>query len=303
MVTPIVTGAYGTVPKCFENKLGEEEIKGKIETIQIKVLYIDLRPDQTCHSKVMHRKEVTHSDGSYEKKSRRRPWLKKWDKVKIPWYTQRVTSELYDSYFRLMMIKHATPKIEWAIELLYNSEEIGSEWVGDQVSWRQDVVGKATTQQKGPLGPPVSLEIRCWQDVVEKASTQQKAKPPVEQHWRTRHNADGHKSGGQYIAFLFGLQLPLTRKPNNKVRGIFLKKSSLVFYCFVGILHVYVDVYACEYTTKALLNHIGYRKESCRPEGTCYHLDFSEKPPVANGVKSLQGWQALAKVKIRSGYF
>ena len=27
------------------------------------MLYIDLRPGQTCHSKVMHRKEVTHSNG------------------------------------------------------------------------------------------------------------------------------------------------------------------------------------------------------------------------------------------------
>ena len=46
------------------------------------VLYSDLRPGQTCHSKVMHRKEVTHSDGSYGKKSRRRARLKIWDKVK-----------------------------------------------------------------------------------------------------------------------------------------------------------------------------------------------------------------------------
>ena len=37
----------------------------------IYMLYIDLRPGQTCHSKVMHWKEVTHSDGNYEKKSRR----------------------------------------------------------------------------------------------------------------------------------------------------------------------------------------------------------------------------------------
>ena len=47
-----------------------------------------------CHSKVMHRKEVTHSDGSYEKKSRRRAWLTIWDKVKshgtlIDWCTRR----------------------------------------------------------------------------------------------------------------------------------------------------------------------------------------------------------------------
>ena len=70
------------------------------------MLYIDLRPGQTCYSKVMHRKEVTHSDGSYVEKSRRWTWLKKWDKVKIPWYTHRLmhrkreTCELHDSYFR-----------------------------------------------------------------------------------------------------------------------------------------------------------------------------------------------------------
>ena len=33
------------------------------------VLYFDLRPGQKCHSKVMHRKEVTHFNGSYERKS------------------------------------------------------------------------------------------------------------------------------------------------------------------------------------------------------------------------------------------
>ena len=31
----------------------------------------------------------------------------------------------------------------------------------------------------------------------------------------------GHKSGGQYVAVLFGLQLPLKHNPFNKVRGIF----------------------------------------------------------------------------------
>ena len=102
------------------------------ETIR-EVLYIDLQPGQTCHSKVMHRKEVTHSDGSYEKKSRRQAWLTIWDKVNIPWYTHRlmyrkgVTCELHDSYFRLMTIKRAIPKIEWAIELLYNSVRTGSQ--------------------------------------------------------------------------------------------------------------------------------------------------------------------------------
>ena len=122
---------------------------------------------------------------------RRQAWLTIWDKVKshstirlMHW--KRVTCELQDSYFRLMTIKHAIPKIEWAMELLYNSVKTES-----QLVWRPDVVEKASTQQKaGPLGLRLSN--------------------PGE---RERHNADGHKSGGQYVAVLFGLQLPLTHKP------------------------------------------------------------------------------------------
>ena len=79
-------------------------------------------------------------------------------------HRKRVTSELHDSYFRLMTIKHAIPKIEWAIEwaieLLYKSVWTGSQWIGDQTSWRQDMVGKATTQQKGPSGQWWSLATR-----------------------------------------------------------------------------------------------------------------------------------------------
>ena len=65
---------------------------------------------------------------------------------------KRVTCELRDSYFRLMTIKHAIPKIEWAIQLLYNSVRTGSR--------SEDVVEKVTTWQKGPSGPPEELEIR-----------------------------------------------------------------------------------------------------------------------------------------------
>ena len=35
-------------------------------------------------------------------------------------HRKRVTSELHDSYFRLMTIKHAIPKIEWVIEWVLN---------------------------------------------------------------------------------------------------------------------------------------------------------------------------------------
>ena len=170
------------------------------------MLYIDIRSGQTCHSKVMHRKEVTHSDGSYEKKSRRRAWLKKWDKVKIPgtlMHRKRVTCKLHDSYFRLMKIKHAIPKIEWAIELLYNSVETGSQWVGDKMSWRQDAVERRPPSRRG-LGTPDSfwrpdqLVTRCGRESPHPAEWA--SAPPHSRlsssREQERHNANGHKSGG-----------------------------------------------------------------------------------------------------------
>ncbi len=67
----------------------------------------------------MHRKEVIHSNGSYERKSRGR--IKAYDMGKgegpilpLVMYRKRVTSKLHDSYFRLMTIKHSISKIEWA---------------------------------------------------------------------------------------------------------------------------------------------------------------------------------------------
>ena len=71
--------------------------------------------------KVMHRKEVTHSNGNYERKSRGRKLADEIERAKkIPMvryrvmHQKRVTSELRDSYFRLMTIKHSISKIEWA---------------------------------------------------------------------------------------------------------------------------------------------------------------------------------------------
>ncbi len=72
--------------------------------------------------KVMHRKEVTHSDGSYERKSRGRKLADEMGRArKIPMvhyrvmHRKRVTSELHDSYFCLMTIKHLISKIEWVL--------------------------------------------------------------------------------------------------------------------------------------------------------------------------------------------
>ena len=62
-------------------------------------------------------------------------WLMKWDKLKkFPWYThrlmhqKRVTSELHDSYFRLMMIKHSISKIEWASNNYIIQLSLTSQW-------------------------------------------------------------------------------------------------------------------------------------------------------------------------------
>ena len=71
-----------------------------------------------------------------------------------------MTSELHDSYFCLMTIKHAIPKIEWAIELLYNSVKTKSQGVGEKMSSRQDVIGKATPNRRGPLDPRWNLGTR-----------------------------------------------------------------------------------------------------------------------------------------------
>ena len=135
-------------------------------------------PGQKCHSKVMHRKEVTHSNGSYERKSRGRKLADEMGRAKkFPWYThrlmhrKRVTCEVHDSYFRLMTIKHSISKIEWASNDYITQLSSTSEWSCSQ--GKRDVVGKATPGRRG-LGPWwIGVQRRCWLDVVKKASTQQ----------------------------------------------------------------------------------------------------------------------------------
>ena len=130
-------------------------------------MYFDLQPGQKCHSKVMHRKEVTHSNGSYERKS---PGRKLADEMrrgkKISCYThrlmhrKRVTYELHDIYFRLMTIKHRISKIEWALNYyITQSRQTSQLEIGR--SYRRDMVGKATPGRRGS-GPPIEkLLIRC----------------------------------------------------------------------------------------------------------------------------------------------
>ena len=161
------------------------------------LLYIDLRPGQTCHSKVMHWKEVAHSDGSYEKKSRRRVWLTIWDKVKshgtlIDWCTGREwpvnCMTVISAWWRSNMpFQRLSGRLNYYI----------TRWDRKSVSWRSDELEPRYGRES-----PHSAEWASGPPGLRLSS-------PVE---RERHNTDGHKSGGQYIAVLFGLQLPLTRK-------------------------------------------------------------------------------------------
>ena len=89
-----------------------------------------------------------------------------WDKVKVPlchyrvMHRKRVACELHDNYFRLMTIKHAISKIEWAIEWALNyhiahsrqkTVDLEFQTVEDGVI-DENVVGKATPGRRG-LGP------------------------------------------------------------------------------------------------------------------------------------------------------
>ena len=102
---------------------------------------------------------------------------------------------------------------------------------GDQTCWWQDVVEKARTQQSGPPG--------LW------------LSSPREQE---RHNADGHKSEGQYVAVLFGLKLHLTHKPFQiKWEVYFFKEVFARLYSlhqYVSCMYMCIYVYLlCDYTT------------------------------------------------------
>ena len=155
---------------------------------------------------------------SYWKKLRRRAWLTIWDKVKsrgtvTDWCTGREwpvnCMTVISAWWRSNMPFQRQRK--WHIPMASYGEILSgrlnyciARWrqevsqFGDQTIWRQDVVEKASTRQKGLPG--------LW------------LSNPGE---RERHKADDHKSGHQYVAVLFVLQLPLTHNFSNKGRGIF----------------------------------------------------------------------------------
>ena len=147
---------------------------------------------------------------------------------KSPWYThrlmhrKRVTSKLHDSYFRLMTIKHAIPKIEWAIELLYNSV------TGSQTSWRSDELEtrcsrESHTRLKGPQGPRWSLGTRPVGDKMQKRKTAEWAPgTPVEYQENEKDTTLMAIRVGVNILQFCSVSISLSHaNVTNKVRGIF----------------------------------------------------------------------------------
>ena len=158
------------------------------------------------------------------RKNRRRAWLTIWKKVKshatvIDWCTGRewpvncmtVISAWWQSNMPFQ-------RYWWAIELLYNSVKTGS-----QVVWRPETLvircGRESHHPaEGALGTPEwvwrsdQLVRRCWNENMSQRGWAPRS--PVEQPRRTRttHGYVRRGWGGQYVAVLFGLQLPLTHK-------------------------------------------------------------------------------------------
>ena len=190
------------------------------------LLYVDLRPGQTCHSK---------DGGSCIFHWRGRAWLTIWDRVKIPRYShklmrrKRLTCELHDSYFRSMMIKTRHSKDGGSgIFLWLFMEEI--EWA----------MNYNITQCPGNSTSLETREMEKW--CSRENSTQQRARPPglrLSCPGELERNADGHKNGGQYVAVFVRSSTPSHTQPFQiKWEVYFSKKCVARLYCCV-VMHAY----------------------------------------------------------------
>ena len=175
----------------------------------------------------MHWKEVTHSNGCDERKSRGRKLADEMGRgKKIPLYShrlthrKRVTSELHDSYFRLMTITQAIPKIaEVTHPDRQISEEIAEAWRRVYITaWKFEGNIRPTNWTEGGQLRTVEfegqLEARCGRESHTRPKGLSGALIELGPRGeRERHNVADHNSGGQNISVMFDLQLPPTRKP------------------------------------------------------------------------------------------
>ena len=145
------------------------------------------------------------------------------------WLTGRGWPVNCMSYFRSMTIKACHSK-GVGVELLYYWVHRKFNQFGEKMRLRKTAPGR-----RDPRYPRLSFvdQTSWWQDAVEKASIQQRAGPPglrLSSPGDWEINADGHKSGGQYVAVLFGLPTPSHTQPFQIKWEVYFSKrlSSLV---------------------------------------------------------------------------
>ena len=173
-------------------------------------------------------------------------------------HRKRVTSELHDSYFCLMKIKHSISKIEWASNDYITQLSLTSKlnWVPVPVefdaqggsgvarrvpaSWRRDVVRKATSGRRGlealMSGGPEKMLIRCNKESQHRAewALGLRLSSPREQE---RHNVTAISLGSKYFSSVRPPAPSHMQPLNNPFEplqikwevNILLKKTSCVF--------------------------------------------------------------------------
>ena len=166
-------------------------------------------------------------------------------------HRKRVTSELHDSYFRLMTIKHSISKIQWAIVLALNYYIIELSWVPEQLSVEFQRVrdqmwyGKPHPTE-GVLGNPdgvwgpEKMLIRCHKESQHPAEWALGLRLNIKRTRKTQR--DGHKEWRSkyevYVRFSSTLshaniEQPLRTLAIKWERNMLLKKSSCVLYSCV----------------------------------------------------------------------
>ena len=163
-------------------------------------------------------------------------------------HRKRVTSELYDSYFRLMTIKHSISKIEWAsndyIIHLSTTSQWGCQWSSRQL---ESKCGRESHTRPDGFWGPEKMLIRCSKESQHPAkwALGLRLSSPREQE---RHNVTVITVGSKYFNY-FRTPTPTptaTQTLNNPFEPlqikwevyILLKKSSCVclYHCVVMML-------------------------------------------------------------------
>ena len=134
-------------------------------------------------------------------------------------------------------------------------------WDKKSVSWRTDDLETRSGREshhtaEGALGDPSSfgdpLVTRCGRESQHSAESWA-PEPPVEHQENEKDTTlMAIRVGVNILQSLFSLQLPLTRKPYNKVRGIFFKEVFARLYSlrqYVFSIYMYMYIYVYRYTT------------------------------------------------------